>query len=102
MISLSTQNKALRIVPGVRPRTNAENLYNESDILSFERLDSYTIGTLMYKFPEYVLPELIEFFINVATIHEHDTRSARLNHIYMIFKGTTRCQKAFNQSGIHI
>ena len=57
----------------------------------------------MYKFSKNMLPELFEiFFSNVATIHEHDTRSARLNHIYIQFKGTTRCQKAFSYSGAYI
>ena len=54
----------------------------------------------MYKFSKNMLPELFEkIFSNVATIHEHDTRSARLNHIYIQFKGTTRGQKAFSYSG---
>ena len=50
-----------------------------------------------------MLPELFEIFVsNVATLHEHDTRSARLNHIYIQFKGTTRGQKAFSYSGVYI
>ena len=50
-----------------------------------------------------MLPEVSEkFFSNVATIHEHDTRSACLNHIYIQFKGTTRGQKAFGYSGVPI
>ena len=50
-----------------------------------------------------MLPELFEhFFSNVANIHEHDTRSARSNHIYIQFKGTTRGQKVFSYSGAYI
>ena len=50
-----------------------------------------------------MLPEWFEKnFSNVAAIHEHDIRSARLNHIYIQFKGTTRCQKAFCYSGAYI
>ena len=50
-----------------------------------------------------MLPELFDiFFSNVATIHDHDTRSARLNYIYTQFKGTTRGQKAFSYSGAYI
>ena len=59
----------------------------------------------MYKFSKNMLPELFEnFFSNFATtcIHEHDTRSARLNHIYIQFKGTTRGQKTFSYSGANI
>ena len=70
------QNKAMRIVHGVPPRTNAQ---------------------------KNMLPELFEnFFSNLATIHEHDTRSARLNHIYIQLKETTRGQKAFSYSGAFI
>ena len=49
-----------------------------------------------------MLPEWFEKkFSNVATIHEHDIRSARLNHICIQFKGTTRDQKAFCYSGAY-
>ena len=97
------QNKAVRIVHGVPPRTNAQKLCFDSNILSLKRLYSYNINIFMYKFSKNMLPELFEtFFSNVATIHEHDTRSARLNRIYIQFKGTTRGQKAFSYSGAYI
>ena len=95
------QNKAVRIVHGVPPRTNAQKICFDSNILSLKRLYSYNICIFMYKFSKNMLPELFEiFFSNVATIHEHDTRSARSNHIYIQFKGTTRGQKAFILSHI--
>ena len=96
------QNKAVRIVHGVPPRTNAQKLCSDSNILSLKRLYSYNISIFMYKFSKNMLPELFEnFFSNVATIHEHDTRSARLNHIHIQFKGTTRGQKTFSYSGAY-
>ena len=94
------QNKAVRIVHGVSPRTNADKLYFDHNILSLKRLYSYNIGIFMYKFSKNMLPELFDnFFCNVASVHEHNTRSACLNHIYVKFKGTTRGQKAFSYSG---
>ena len=97
------QNKTVRIVHGVPPRTNAQKLCFDSNILSLKRLYSYNISIFMYKFSKNMLPELFEkIFSNVATIHEHDTRSARSNHIYIQFKGTTRGQKAFSYSGAYI
>ena len=54
----------------------------------------------MIKFSKNINPELFDiFFCNVASLHEHDTRSACLNHIYVKFKGTTGGQKAFSYSG---
>ena len=97
------QNKAIRIVHGVSPRTNANKLYFDYNILSLKRLYSYNIGIFMYTFSKNTLPELFEnFFCNVASVHEHSTRSACLNHIYVKFKGTTRGQKAFSYSGARI
>ena len=57
----------------------------------------------MYKFSKNMLPELFEnFFYNVVSVHEHSTRLACLNHIYIKFKGTTIGQKAFSYSGARI
>ena len=57
----------------------------------------------MYKFSKNMLPDLFEiFFCNAASVHEHSTRSACLNYIYVKFKGTTRGQKAFSYSGARI
>ena len=72
------QNKAVRIVHGVSPRTNAQKLCFDYNILSLKRVYSYNISIFMYKFSMNMLPELFEnFFSYVATVHEHDTRSAR-------------------------
>ena len=57
----------------------------------------------MYKFSRNMLPELFDnVFCNVAYVHEHNTRSACLNHIFVKFKGTTRGQKTFIYSGTRI
>ena len=56
------QNKAVRLVHGVSPRTNANKLYFDHNILSLKRLYSYNIGIFMYKFSKNMLPELFEIF----------------------------------------
>ena len=56
------QNKAIRIVHGVSPRTNANKLYFDYNILSLKRLYSYNIGIFMYKFSKNMLPALFENF----------------------------------------
>ena len=141
------QYKAVRICHGVSPRTNADKLCFNHNIVSLKRLYpvdtlrnndvvitskrrhfdvitskwrrfdvittlllrhvfsgySYNKDIFMYRFSKNMLPELfLKKFYNVASIHEHSTRSACLNHIYVKFKGATRGQKAFCYSGARI
>ena len=42
------------------------------------------------------------FFCNIAAVHEHNTRSACLNQIYDLFKGTARGRKTINYFVAHI
>ena len=50
------QNKAMRIVHCVPPRTNVEKLCFDSNILTLKRLYSYNISIIMYKFSKNMLP----------------------------------------------
>ena len=60
------QNKAIRIVNGIPPRTNVDNLYVMHNILSVKRLYSYNVGLFMYKYSNQLLPEYsILFFANL-------------------------------------
>ena len=56
------KNKAIRIVHGVSPRTNANKLYFDYNILSLKRFYSYNIGIFMYKFSKNMLPEFLKTF----------------------------------------
>ena len=56
------QNKAVRIVHSVPPRTNVGKLCFDSNILSLKRLYSYYTSIIMYKFSKNMLPELFEIF----------------------------------------
>ena len=44
------QNNAIRIINGIPPRTNVDNLYVMHNILSVKRLDSYNVGLFMYTY----------------------------------------------------
>ena len=56
------QNKAVRIVNGVPPRTNAQKLCFDSNILTLKRPYNYNISIFMYRFSKNMLPELFEIF----------------------------------------
>ena len=55
------KNKAVRIVHSVSPRTKANKLYFDHNILSLKRLYSHNIGIFMYKFSK-------TCFLNCLTI----------------------------------
>ena len=56
------QNKVIRIINGVPPRTNADNLYVLHDILSVKRLYSYNVALFMYKYSNQLLPDVFDNF----------------------------------------
>ena len=57
------QNKVIRIINGVPPRTNVDNLYFKHNILYVKRLYSYNAGLFMYKYSNWYQGE------NVAHLH---------------------------------
>ena len=82
---------------------NTITIKTTNKILSLKRLYNYKIGIPKYKFSNNMIPESFEkHFSNVASVQEHDTRSACLNYIYVKFKGTTRGQKAFSNCGSRV
>ena len=72
------QNKAVRVIAGAPPRTNADNLYLELDILPNKKIFVYAITILMYKYMNAMLPELFLYmFTPISDIHSYDTRQAK-------------------------
>ena len=60
------QNKVIRIINGVPPRTNVDNLIVMHDILSVKRLYSYNVALFMYKYSNQLLPDVFDnFFPNL-------------------------------------
>ena len=53
-----SQNKIIRIINGVPPRTNVDNLYIKHNTLSVKRLYSYSVGLFMYKYSNGLLPDV--------------------------------------------
>ena len=74
------QNKVIRIINGVPPRTNVDNLYVMHDILSVKRLYSYNVALFMYKYSNQLLPDVFDiFFLNslmftniIPELHPHN------------------------------
>ena len=97
------QNKAIRIINGIPPRTNVDNLYVIHNILSVKRLYSYNVGLFMYKYSNQLLPDVFnDLFSKLADVHEYNTRNASTQHVYVCFQGTTRGQKTLSYCGARI
>ena len=71
------QNKAMRIISGVPPRTNIDHFYIENNILIVKHIYSYNIGLFMYKYVNNMTPAVFDnFFRNISDMHQHNTRNA--------------------------
>ena len=49
------QNKAVRLIAGVKPRTNTDPLYSALNIMPLKSLYMYAIGLFMYKFSNEIM-----------------------------------------------
>ena len=97
------QNKIIRIINGVPPRTNVERLHVTMGILSSKRIYNYAIGLFIYKYVNNMLPELfVDSFSNVTDLHHYNTRHANRNSIYVAFHSSTRGQQSFSHCGPRI
>ena len=67
-----SQNKAMRIISGVPPRTNMDRFYEEMNILTVKRIYNYSIGLFMYKYVKKWLPTYLitssEIFLTYISI----------------------------------
>ena len=76
------QNRVLRIITGVHPRTHAAPLFNRYGILSVDNLYKYNVGLFMYKYKNYMLPDVFEsMFTFNSDVHSYDTRQRTLLHV---------------------
>ena len=95
------QNKIIRIIAGVPRRTSSDPLYDEFNILKIKKLYMYAVGFCMYKYENDMLPELFKnMFVKVTNVHDHDTRTATTNQLYIPIYGTVRGQKSFKYVGV--
>ena len=100
---LVLQNKAVRIIAGVPPRTSADSLYLELDILPVKKIFVHAISIFMYKYLNRMLPELfLDMFTPVSEIHNYDTRQAINKNLFVSFKSTSRGQQSITYIGPHV
>ena len=79
------QNKVLRIILYVKPRSSAEPLYKELDIMKFENINKYLLGNFMYRYIcGQVTDTFSSFFIKNNDIHSHNTRTDDQFHIPIV------------------
>ena len=90
------QNKIIRIINGVPPRTNTDYLYSQQSILSVNRLHFfYNIVIFMYKYPNSMLPGIFDnFFHKIEDSHLYCTRQSTAKHLYVNFRSTTWGQRS--------
>ena len=94
------QNKIIRIINGVPPRTNVERLYVTMGNFSLKRIYNYAIGLFMHKYVNNMLPELfVDFFLKC---YRFASRHANRNCIYVTFHSSTRGQQSFSHCGPRI
>ena len=97
------QNKAVRVIAGVPPRTNSDNLHLELDILPVKKIFVYAISIFMYKYMNAMLPELFfDMFTPISDIHSYDTRQAKNKKLFVSFKSTSGGQKSITYIGPHV
>ena len=100
---LVLQNKAVRIIAGVPPRTSADNLYLELDIHPVKKIFVHAICIFMYKYVNGTLPELfLDMFTPVSEIHNYDTRRAINKNLFVSFKSTSTGQRSITYNGPHV
>ena len=100
---IKMQNKAVRLITGVTPRTNTDPLYAALNIMPLTSLYMYAIGLFMYKFSNEMLPELFaNMFIHVDEVHSYNTRNSANSHLYTSFHITRRGQKCVKYTGPHV
>ena len=94
------QNKAMRIISGVPTGTNMDKFYIDNNIWIVKHIYSYNIGFFMYKYVNNVTPDVFDnFFSHISDTHQHNTRNATQEIVYITFHGTTRGQKNFAYCG---
>ena len=65
--------KIIRIICGVHPRTHTEPLYKALHILNIDQVRDYSIALFMYKLMNHMLPSMFEnMFIKTSDVHKYN------------------------------
>ena len=57
------QNKALHIISYMIPKSSAEPLYREFNVMKFDNINTYLIGNFMYRYSKVKGSRIILFFL---------------------------------------
>ena len=90
---IKMQNKAVRCIAEVTPRTITEPLYSELDTMPLKSFHIYAIGLFVYQFRNEILPGLFaNMFTYVDEVHPYNTNNSANSHLYTSFHPTRRGQ----------
>ena len=88
------------IISSVPPRTNMDNFYIDMNILTVKNTHNYNIGLLMYRYVNNGTDVFNNFFSNISDIHQHDTRNATPEQVYITSRHNKKTKK-FSYCGLH-
>ena len=76
------QKKAVRIISGADRLAHTELLFRSLAMLNIDKIYSYNVGLMMFKFHHEKLPLILKkFFTKNCAIHSYNTRQKYLLHI---------------------
>ena len=97
------QNKSIRIIFNLPPRTSTLPYYHKLKTLKIADLYTFEIAKIMHQHSRKELPpELSSFFITTRQIHNRATRSHSKNTFYLPKFSSSRCQKSIKFQGTKI
>ena len=77
------QNKAMRIISGVPPRTNIDKFYIDNNVLIVKHIYNYNIALFMYEYVNNMTPDVFDNLLsNISDIHQHNTVETLYSTIY--------------------
>ena len=79
---LSLQDRAVRLISGVKRDHEMPILYEKHGLLPFHKIYVYSVQCFAYKFHHDTLPEIFrKFFIRNSDVHQINTKSKSLLHV---------------------
>ena len=98
------QEKIIRIIYGVRPRTHTEPLYKALHILNVDQVRDFSIALFMYKLMNHMLPSVFEnMFIKTSDVHNYyNYFNRQADILYVQYASTKRTQRTIKHHGIKL
>ena len=98
---IKTQKKIIRILTNSKPKSHTDILFQQMDILPFEKLVKHRTGIMMFKIHSGSVPDCISMlFVTNNSVHDHNTRANKHLH-----KRKGKCEaiyRTFSYQGIYI